>query len=47
MEHVYGLSPYQIQMPSTTGSLGITIKTTNKGWFQSHIFTVHTTEIYL
>ena len=47
VQHVNGLSLYQISMPSTTGSLGITIKTTNKGWFQNHIVTVHTTQILL
>jgi len=34
------------QMHSTTGTLGITIKTTNKERFQSHIVTVHNTEIF-
>jgi len=37
----------KFQMPSITGSLGITIKTTNMGWFQSHIVPVHTTQILL
>jgi hypothetical protein len=37
----------KFQMPSTTGSLGITIKSTNKGWFQGHIVTAHTTKILL
>jgi len=37
----------KFQKTSTTGSLGITIKTTDKGWFQNHVVTVHTTEILL
>ena len=36
----------KFHIPGNTGSLVITIKTTNKEWFQSHIITVHTTEIY-
>jgi len=37
----------KFQMPSTTDSLGITIKTTNKEQFQNRIVTLHTTEIFL
>jgi len=37
----------KFQMRSTIGSLGITIKTKNKGQFQSHIVTVHATKILL
>jgi len=37
----------KFQMPTTTGSLGITIRTTNKERFQSHVVTVHTMEIFL
>jgi hypothetical protein len=37
----------KFQKQSTTGLLGIAIKTTDKEQFQSHIVTVHITEIFL